>query len=126
MKPREYWNRKTDKRIAKKGDNGIVDLMMIINHFFGKLQDMLNSMKDPRKEGYCTYTQADYICMGLLKNICGQKTMTSMDEMFNEENCIDTLGKLSGHKGLDEMPHKDSLNFYLEKLDTKELASIRR
>lgn len=54
--------------------------------------------------------------MGILKNICAVKTMRSMEEQFNEENCIDTLKILSGDRNLAEMPHSDTLNYYLEKL----------
>ena len=52
-----------------------------------------------------------------MKNICGQDTMRTMDENFNEETCIRTLGILSGHEDLEEMPHYDTLNYYLEKLE---------
>ncbi len=31
-----------------------------------------------------------------MKNICGVKTMHSMEEEFNEERCIETLRILSG------------------------------
>ena len=82
-------------------------------------------MNDSRAEGYCTYDQADYGFQGILKNICGQKTMTSMDEMFNEETCIRILSLFSGNNELKEMPHKDSLNYYLSKLDPEELSRIR-
>lgn len=36
------------------------------------------------------------------------------DENFNKENCIDTLRIMSGNSKLDEMPHYDTLNYYLE------------
>lgn len=43
--------------------------------------------------------------MGILKNICAVKTMRSMEEQFNEENCIDTLRILDG----DRLKMKDSI-----------------
>ena len=48
--------------------------------------------------------------------MCGIKIMHSMEEQFNEENCIDTLRILSGDKNLAEMPHSDTLNFYMIRL----------
>ena len=64
--------------------------------------------------------------MGILKNICGVKTMHSMEELFNESVCIRTLGIFSGNRELKEMPHGDSLNYYLEKLSPECLVELRR
>ena len=49
-----------------------------------------------------------------------------MEECFNEERCIDTLRYLSGDKKLEEMPHYDTLNYYLEMLPPEELSGVRR
>lgn len=125
MKKQKDWNTKANKRSIQHLDKGIVDVLMITNHFFPDLPEWVNGMKDPREKAYCTYTPADYVFQGLLKNICGQKTMTEMDDMFNEETCIHTLSLFSGDKDLEEMPHKDSLNYYLSRLDPEELSGIR-
>ena len=69
------WNTKANKRSIRNLDRGIVDLLMITNHFFPELPEWMNGMKDPREKGYCIYTQSDFVFLGLLKNICGQKTM---------------------------------------------------
>ena len=117
---------KKQKRELKKKDKGIVDLMRIIHHFFDDLPAWIEEMTDPRCLPYCTYTQSDYVYMGIMKNLCGQVSMNSMEEMFNEENCIDTLKILTGDKNLNEMPHKDSLNYYLEKLSPLCLSELRK
>ena len=49
-----------------------------------------------------------------------------MDETFNEQQCIDTLRLLSGDQELVEMPHADTLNYYLERLSPKCLADVRK
>src|SRR5699024_11346599 len=67
----------------------------------------LEEMEDPRHPSYITYSQSDLFYMGLMKNLCGVKTMHAMEEQFNEENCIETLRILSGDKSLSEMPHSD-------------------
>lgn len=64
--------------------------------------------------------------MGLLKKLCGVKTMHVMEEQFNEENCIETLRILSGDKNLKEMPHSDTLNYYLERLSLGCLLRLRK
>lgn len=126
MKKRNEWVRKALKRKKKEEDRGIVDFMKIMHHFFKELPQWINAMDDPRNPSYTTYTQADLVFMGILKNICSVKTMRSMDENFNEETCIRTLSILSGDPNLDEMPHCDTLNYYLEKLSPSCLADIRK
>lgn len=119
-------NTKKDKRRKKASDRGIVDFMRISYHFFSEMNEWIGDMTDPRNPSYTTYTQADYIWLGIMKNVCGQKSMRSMDENFNEDICIDTLRILSGNKNLTEMPHYDSLNWYLSRLSPECLAGIRK
>lgn len=52
--------------------------------------------------------------------------MREMEENFNEDNCIDTLKILSGNPWLEEMPHYDTLNYYLEKLSLDCLSELRK
>ena len=125
MKKATEWVRKKIKRTKKGKDRGIVDFMMITQHFFKNINQWIEEMEDPRHQSYTVYTQSDLIYMGILKNICGQFSMRQMEENFNEENCIDTLRILSGHKGLEEMPHYDTLNYYLEKLSPECLSQLR-
>lgn len=118
--------RKREKRERKKQDRGIVDFMMVSHHFFHSLRDWLLEMDDPRNKSYITYTQADLVYMGLLKNVCAQHSMREMEENFNKETCIDTLRILSGNQKLEEMPHYDTLNYYLEKLSPEALSGVRK
>ena len=83
--------RKKEKRNRKKQDRGIVDFMMVTNHFFHFLRKWLLEMDDPRNQSYITYTQADLGYMAILKNVCGQYSMRKMEENFNTDTCIDTL-----------------------------------
>ncbi len=62
--------------------------------------------------------------MAILKNICGQHSMREMEANFNKETCIDTLRVMSGDQRLEEMPHYDTLNYYLEKLSPDCLAGL--
>lgn len=126
MKKRNEWVRKTIKRERKEKDRGIVDLMMIMHHFFKDLPAWIDEMEDPRHPSYITYRQSDLVYMGLVKNLCGIKTMRSMEEQFNEKNCIETLRILSGDKNLNEMPHSDTLNYYLERLSPNCLSQLRK
>ena len=118
--------KKRQKRERKKQDRGIVDFMMITNHFFHSLREWILEMDDPRNQSYTIYTQADLTYMAILKNICGQHSMREMEENFNKETCIDTLRIMSGNQHLEEMPHYDTLNYYLEKLSPECLSDLRK
>ena len=100
--------------------------MKITYHFFQDLPHWINELEDPRNPSYITYTQADLVWMGVLKNICSVLTMRSMEEQFNEDECIRTLKLLSGDQNLEEMPHCDTLNYYLEKLSPACLSNLRK
>ena len=120
------WKRKIDKRKKRnETDKGIVDFVMVIRHFFQCLPEWISEIKDPRNISYITYTQADLIYMGLLKNVCSVNSMKQMEDFFNEENCIRTLSLLSGDRELKEMPHSDTLNYYLSRLSPECLQLLR-
>ena len=118
--------KKAEKRKQKQKDRGIVDFIRITKHFLGELPQWINEMEDPRHQSYVTYTQSDLVMMGVLKNVCSVESMRQMDEKFNEETCIETLRILSGDKKLEEMPHYDTLNYYLEQLSPECLSELRR
>lgn len=117
---------KREKRERKEKDRGIVDFMMVTNHFFHSFREWISEMPDPRNQSYITYTQTDLTYMGILKNVCAQHTMREMEENFNKTNCIDTLRIMSGNQKLEEMPHYDTLNYYLEKLSPDCLSDLRK
>lgn len=118
--------KKADKRQKKNKDKGIVGFAMIQNHFFEELKFWIEAMNDPRHSSYTMYTQSDLIYMGIMKNICSIESMRQMEEQFNEDECIKNLSLLSGHKDLNEIPHYDTLNYYLERLEPEELSEVRR
>lgn len=118
--------RKREKRERKRRDRGIVDFMMVMNHFFHSLREWLMEMDDPRNQSYIIYTQADLGYMAILKNVCGQYSMREMEENFNKETCIATLRIMSGNQKLNEMPHYDTLNYYLERLSPDCLSDLRK
>lgn len=117
---------KEEKRAKKKKDRGIVDFLMIQNHFFKDFRNWIEEMEDPRNKSYITYGQSDLVYLGILKNICSVKSMRQMEEEFNEENCADTLRLLSGNTKTKEVPHYDTLNYYLERLSPECLSELRK
>ena len=127
MKKRNEWlTKRIKRRFRKRKDKGVVDFIKIVRHFFKELPHRIEEIIDPRNESYITYSQSDLIHLALMKNVCSVETMHQMDEMFNEETCIQTLSILSGNESLEEIPHCDTLNYYLEKLSPECLSELRR
>ena len=56
MKKKADWITKAEKRKAKKKDRGIVDVLMLMHHFFKDLPQWLNEMEDPRNFLYHIYS----------------------------------------------------------------------
>lgn len=119
------WLRKAEKRKIKEQDKGIVDFAKSVKHYFKNFRKWINEMMDPRHQSYISYSQADLVILGLLKNICSVESMNQMEEKFNEDICIHNLKVLSGNEKLKEMPHYDTLNYYLEQLSPNCLDELR-
>lgn len=57
--------------------------------------------------------------------MAGLKSMRTMSDQFNKEECIENVRKALGLKSLEELPHYDTINNFLSGLDVKELETIR-
>ena len=118
------WNTKAKKR-SEKDDNSLKSILRIFHHFFSNINEWIEETEDPRNVAYITYTQTDLIILGILKNLCSVESMRSMEENFNEESCIHNFKMITGHSELSEIPHYDTLNYYLEHLSPQALTDIR-
>ena len=117
---------KKEKRLKRNKDRGIVDFIMVQTHFFKDLKKWIEELKDPRNLCYTTYSQTDLVYLGIMKNVCAVDSMRQMEEKFNETICADTLRLLSGNQKLEEVPHYDTLNYYLERLSPACLSDLRK
>ena len=111
--------------MRKQHDRGIIDFIQIVKHYFHRMNKWISEMDDPRHQGYITYSQETLIFMGIMKNVCSIKSMHQMDDFFNEEQCIRALSVLANDDRLEEMPHCDTLNYYLSKLSPECLKKLR-
>ena len=123
-KKKSEWNTREKKRAEKNG-NPLKCCMRILRHFFSDMTKWIEETDDPRNPAYITYTQSDLVYLGILKNLCSVESMRGMGESFNEEVCIRNLAKVAGDMQLKEIPHYDTLNYYLEKLSPQAFADIR-
>ena len=63
----------TEEKRKRPGD--------VMHHFFRELPEWIEEMEDPRHPSYITYQQSDLFYMGLLKNLCGVKTLERWGSM---------------------------------------------
>ncbi|TXK88388.1 transposase family protein, partial [Geobacillus sp. AYS3] len=99
-----------EKREREKNQNFFFDFVKIQNHFFKDLVDQLKKVKDKRHQSYITYGPETILYTILLKSVFGIKSMRSMTELFNKDECIENIRVVLGLKELNELPHYDTIN----------------
>ncbi|MCC3358972.1 transposase family protein [Bacillus sp. REN16] len=114
-----------EKREQAKGKNYFFEFMKIQKHFFKDLTKMFKKVNDPRSQSYITYDPEVLLFMIILKNATGLKSMRNMTDRFNKEECIENIKKVLNIENLEELPHYDTINNFLSKLDITELEKIR-
>lgn len=118
--------KRTEQRLLKKAEKEPVKVLMESQkHYYPKLQQRLNEIKDPRDKRYTIYNCSTMIGTGMTKNICGISSMQQMTANFNEENTIQNISKFVGNEN-EELPHYVTLNDFLERLETSELQKVRK
>lgn len=114
-----------EKREKEKNQNYFFELLKIQKHFFKDFTEHLKKVNDHRAQSYITYRSDILLFTLLLKNLSGLKSMRSMSEGFNTEECIENVRKALRLKELEELPHYDTINDFLSGLDMTELEKIR-
>lgn len=111
------------KRRLKEKYNAYKELFKIIRHYFPDFIDMISSISDPRHQSYITYSQVELILVRMFGFFSHCQSMRHINETFNCETFIDNC-RLLFDETLDEVPHGDTINYYLEKVCIEELRSI--
>ncbi|HBC32689.1 MAG TPA: transposase [Clostridiales bacterium] len=115
---------RTKKKLLREKDKGIIDFAKMQYHFFPDLIDDLGNINDPRKEKYTNYSREELIYPLILKNSCTIESMRQMTEWFEDANCVANLEKLMDRE-IENIPHYDTINNFLERLEVNELNKIR-
>ena len=113
------------KRGREKDTNYFFEILKIQKHFFKDFINNLKNVIDHRHQSYITYGPEVLLFTMILKNMTGQKSMRTMSENFNKEECMENVGKALDLESLEELPHYDTINDFLSGLDIEELEKIR-
>ncbi len=114
------------KREKLKEINFFEEFLRIKKHFFKELIPKLRYVKDNRHQSYIEYTPDIILFNVLMKNITAIESMNQMTKEFNTEECINNVSKVLGYEELEELPHHDTINNFLKKLDPIEIEKIRK
>lgn len=114
-----------EKRELEKDRNYFFEFIKIKDHFFKDFNLWLKGMKDHRHQNYIIYEADILILVVILKNICNLRSMPSMTDSFNKDECIENVRKILNIEELDELPHYDTINDFLSGLELSDLEKIR-
>jgi hypothetical protein len=114
-----------EKREMEKSDNYFFEFVKIQHHFFKDLKKKLKKVEDPLHQSYISYDTDVILMMLILKNACNLKSMRGMTNRLNKDECIKNLSTFLGDIKLEELPHYDTINNFLIRLNPEELGEIR-
>ena len=114
------------KREKQKEINFFEEFIRIQHHFFKDLNIMLKNVKDERHQSYIEYTPDILLFSMIIKNATSLQSMSRMTTEFNRSECINNVAKVLGYEELGELPHHDTINNFLKKLNPSEIEKIRR
>ena len=113
------------KRDKSEEINFFEEFLRIQKHFFKEFISNLGYIKDNRHQSYIEYGTDIIFFVMIMKNITALQSMNQMTAEFNKDNCISNVAKTLGYQDLEELPHHDTINNFLKKLNPIEIEKIR-
>lgn len=113
------------KREKEKEINFFREFIKIKHHFFRDFNKKLASVDDKRNQSYITYDPELILFVLIMKNVSGIISMNKMTRDFNKNEVIDNIAEVLGYESLEEIPHYDTINDFLKKLEVSDLEKIR-
>ncbi|MCK9471902.1 MAG: transposase family protein, partial [Bacilli bacterium] len=115
-----------EKREQQKEINFFGEFLRIKKHFFKDINARFNKVKDERHQSYVNYPSDIILFAMTMKNVTSLESMNRMTVEFNTEECINNIAKALGYENLEELPHHDTINNFLKKLNPGEIEKIRK
>ena len=98
------------------------ELTRLIRHFFPDLLPLLKQLPDPRHQSYITYPGVILLMTRILSSLFYINSMRKTSEEFNSETIIKNVWTLCGEEAaVDELPYWETINRYLERLESEKL-----
>jgi len=113
------------KRDLIKNKNIFKELVRVVKHFFPELIERLARVKDWRDTRYTTYQTDELLITILIGYMLGVGSMRNVSEKFNKDECIENIRQVLKKYDIEDIPHYDTINDFLELLSVKELEDLR-
>lgn len=113
------------RREKEKKINFFGEFIKVKDHFFRDFAKQMKRVKDPRNPSYIKYGTDEMLFPVIMKNACGIISMSGMTEKFNKDECISNTAAALGYESLEELPHYDTINNFLSRLEPEEIGKIR-
>lgn len=98
------------------------ELSKIIKHCFPDLIMLLKQIPDPRNQSYITYPSVVLLMTRILSSVFYISSMRKTSEEFNSDIVIENIWEMCGEgQVVAELPYWETINRYLEKLDSGNL-----
>lgn len=114
-----------EERAKIRERNFLFELVKTKEHFFKDLNIWLKDVKDRRNRSYIKYEPDEILLPVILKNIMSMESMRQMSTEFNRDEVIENVRVMLSKKEMDELPHYDTVNDFLEMLPPEELEKVR-
>lgn len=114
-----------EKREQEKDQDYFFEFLKIKNHFYKDLNKKFKQVKDPRHQSYTTYGPDIMLMMVIMKNAFSVETMRDMTDEYNNDASIENLSTILDIEMLEEIPHYDTVNDFLSRLNPEEIEKIR-
>ncbi len=99
-------------------------LSQVVDHFFPEFNDWLMVIKDHRHPLLITYKQKALIWAGLMMYLTRRGARRQIGIELREGNCVEGLKELSGQRNLEQAPHGDTLEYYIQKADVNDFEEL--
>ena len=114
------------RKMRKEWKEDLPAFISAQKHFFPDLIERVHKVADPRQQGSIQYSIEEILYTIIMKNVCSITSMQGMTDTFNNENVVKNMSAILGTGEREDLPHYVTINECLEKLDPRELESLRK
>lgn len=119
-------NKKEKIKILSE-NNFFEEFLVIQRHFFKEFTGKLKNVKDIRQNKKVKYEPDILLFMIIMKNCCSIISMNEMESEFSTNKSTENMSKALGYdEELEVLPHYDTINNFLKKLNVNQLEEIRK
>ena len=118
---------RTGKTESKKeGENLVEKIGRVVDHFLPKLNEWLSGIKDKRNPLLITYSQRTIIWTGIMMYVTRLGSRRQIGLELRREKCFEGIGELSGQKGIEQVPHGDTVEYCIQQTEIKEFEDVNK